>query len=90
VLWAWRLRPSITSDIIMIVTLLTPVFTIYIILSKQQSTAHVSAPSHYTTGTNISVWLGQFEDYFDNAEITKDISKQDIILKKINCTDPHP
>jgi hypothetical protein len=90
VLWAWRFRPSITSDIIMIVTLLTPVFTIYIILSKQQSTAHVSAPSHYTTGTNVSVWLGQFEDYFDNAKITKDKSKQDMLLKKKERTDRHP
>jgi hypothetical protein len=90
VLWAWRFRPSITSDIIMIVTLLTLVFTIYIILSKQQSTAHVSAPSHYTTGTNISVWLGRFEDYFDNAKITKDNSKQDMLLKKIDRTDRHP
>jgi hypothetical protein len=52
VLWAWRFRPSITSEI-MIVTLLTLVFTIYISLSKQQFTPHVSAPSHYTTGTNI-------------------------------------
>jgi hypothetical protein len=74
----------------MIVTILTLVFTIYIILSKQQSTAHVSAPSHYTTGTNISVWLGQFEDYFDNAKITKDKSKQDMLLKKIERTDRHP
>jgi hypothetical protein len=55
-LWAWSFRTSITSDIIMIVTLLTLVFTIFIILSNQQSTAHVSAPSHYTTGTNILVW----------------------------------
>jgi hypothetical protein len=89
-LWAWSFRPSLTSDIIMIVTLCTLVFTIYIILSKQQSTTHVSAPSHYTTGTNISVWLGQFEDYFDNAKITKDKSKQDMLLKKIDRTDRHP
>ena len=90
VLWAWRFRPSITSDIIMIVTLLTLVVTIYIILSRQQATAHVSVPSHYTAGTNISVWLGQFEDYFDNAKITKDKSKQEMLLKKIDRTDRHP
>ncbi len=73
----------------MIVTLCTLLFTIYIILSKQQSTTHVSAPSHYTTGTNISDWLGQFEDYFDNAKITKDKSKQDTLLKKIDRKDRH-
>ena len=90
VLWAWRFRPSITSDIIMIVTLLTLVVTIYIILYRQQATAHVSVPSHYTAGTNISVWFGQFEDYFDNAKITKDKSKQEMLLKKIDRTDRHP
>jgi hypothetical protein len=47
-LWALSFRPSITSDIIMIVTLLTLVFTIYIILSKQQSSAHVYTTHHIT------------------------------------------
>jgi hypothetical protein len=55
-LWAWRFRPTITSDLITIVTFLTLVATIYIILSRQQSTSHVLAPSPYTVDTNISLW----------------------------------
>jgi hypothetical protein len=57
-LWAWRFRPSITSDLITIITLLTLIVTIYIILSRQLSITHVFAPSPYTVRTNISLWLG--------------------------------
>ena len=84
IMWTWGYKPTISTEIVLILIMIGFIYTIYAITHTKQQT---NQPHAYTGETIINLWLGQLDDYFAKNKILKDKTKQQMLLNSIDRID---